>query len=313
MSYSVSVTLLVKTKEENAMPRVNYIVECREFQRFAVKNRLTANEFMLWHGLLELFNKEARGANWPNDYMTLANSVVLAQTTFGAGDSACDILFRARKGLVKHGLIQYRKGRRNALMPQYQMNYFSVAKEDSLTEEEDELIPAGLDSSEDLSPGAGKTAGRKPGKDTANEAVKPLAKALKNPINPNENTDSKLKPSHTALAPRAGNLSLMDILRDMPERLVFDLAWERSKKARGAVAQRLLDLYEGEVDSPDAWDNLCEVMQKGIPPDAILRLMPERPVFSQLMAGLQALSHVSTHGSGQTAELLKQYKNNLKP
>ncbi|MDI9520104.1 MAG: hypothetical protein QM308_02975 [Bacillota bacterium] len=292
------------------MPRVNYVVECREFQKFAVKNRLTANEFMLWHALFELFNREAKGAWWPDDYLTLANSVVLAQTSFGAGDSACDILFRARKGLVKHGLIRYRKGKRNALMPQYAMNYFSVEKEENLNENGAENAPASLDKYEKIEFDAGKTLV----KEAAEPLGKPPAKALKNPIN--LNTDGKPETLHTVPAggksdaEKRNSASLLEILRDLPDGLLFDSAWQTSAKARGAVAQRLLDSYEGEVDSPDAWDDLCEVMRRGLPPDAILRIMPFRPVFSQLLASLRALCHVSVHGSGQTAALIKQYKNN---
>lgn len=293
------------------MPRVNYIVECREFQKFAVKNRLTANEFMLWHALLELFNREAKGAWWPDEYLSLANSVVLAQTSFGAGDSACDILFRARKGLVRHGLIRYRKGKRNALMPQYAMNYFSAEKDENLIESRTENAPAAFDNLDKTELDAGKT----PTSETPKKQGRPQAKALKNPINPN--TDSKPITSHTLPAGgssetgQVNSVNLLEILREKPDRLLFDSAWQTSAKARGAVAQRLLYSYEGVVDSTDAWDSLCEVMRKGLPPDAILRVMPFRPVFSQLSASLQALCHVSAHGSGQTAALIKQFKNNL--
>lgn len=101
----------------------------------------------------------------------------------------------------------------------------------------------------------------------------------------------------------------MELLRDPPCELLFDLAWQSSSKARGAVAQRLLNQYEGEVDVPDAWDGLCEVMGRGVPPDAILRLMPERPMFSRLMAALLALAQVNKRGNGQVAALLEPYKN----
>lgn len=253
------------------MPRVNYIVECREFQRFAIRNRLTANEFMLWHGLLELFNREAKGAWWPDDYLTLANSVVLAQTSFGAGDSACDILFRARKGLVKHGLILYRKGKRNALMPQYKLCYFSVEQDNKTNDIKKETAPAGLDMPEDLVEGAG----RDEGKNEISERGKARVKPLKNPIN--RNIDDKPRPNHTPLPPqgdgKVGPPGLLEILKDKPDELKFDNAWQVSAKARGAVAQRLLNSYEGEVDTKDAWDRLCEVMKMGLPPDAVLRVM----------------------------------------
>ena len=47
------------------MPRINYIAEIRAFAAFASRSRLTANEFVLWHALLEMFNQESCGAHWP--------------------------------------------------------------------------------------------------------------------------------------------------------------------------------------------------------------------------------------------------------
>ena len=70
------------------MPRINYLAEIRAFAAFASRSRLTANEFVLWHALLEMFNQESCGAHWPDGWLPVANARLLAQTTFGAGDSA---------------------------------------------------------------------------------------------------------------------------------------------------------------------------------------------------------------------------------
>lgn len=277
------------------MPRVNYVQECRAFHGFAVNNRLTANEFMLWHALLEIFNKEARGNEWPGGYLNIANSVLLAHTCFGAGDSACDILRRARAGLARHGLIEVVKGRRNSLMPRYRMRYFS-------------LVPEGEPGAGGLeAPGeSGEGAGKMPPRARPSLAARDTAKPAPHLINPNENQNPNR--GHTAPAyPAVNPQGPFRYFLKPPGHLEFDAAWKTSARARGAVAQRLLNRYGGEVNQPDAFDTLCLVMEKGLPPDAILRVMPEKPVFSQLAATLRALSHVLACGDGSLKRLMAFY------
>lgn len=279
------------------MARVNYVAECRAFHAFAARNRLTANEFMLWHGLLEIFNREARGNEWPAGFLDISNSVLLAHTSFGAGDSACDILRRSRAGLQKHGLIEVVKGRRNSLMPRYKMRYFSVP-------DGRETDAPGLDAPEKTPGHAGKDAARE---DTKNEAS-PQASPAPHPINPNP----KANPNRSHIActvPAVNPQGPFRYFMEPPATLEFDLAWKTSARARGAVAQRLLDRYEGDINQPDAWDALCEVMEMGLPPDAVLRVMPEKPLFNQLIASLRALAHVLRHGDGGLKRLMKRFEN----
>jgi len=70
----------------------------------------------------------------------------------------------------------------------------------------------------------------------------------------------------------------------------YDQGWKTSAKARGAVARRLLDKYDGLLEAKDAWGDLCEVMADGLDPSMIERVMPTRPCFSILIARLRALA-----------------------
>ena len=78
--------------------------------------------------------------------------------------------------------------------------------------------------------------------------------------------------------------------RGIPSASGYDLGWKTSARARGAVAQRLLDKYDGLLDTKDAWGDLCEVMADGLDPGTIEQALPTRPCFSQLIARLRALA-----------------------
>ncbi len=249
------------------MPRINYIAEIRAFAAFASRSRLTANEFVLWHALLEMFNQESCGAHWPDGWLPVANARLLAQTTFGAGDSACDRMRRAREGLQRHGLIRYKPGRKGSLMPRYCLNYLSVEPASRAPTAPCETNPP--------------AANPAPGTQASPPAIaetNPAASASHRVPNPDGNGTQNQ--GHTQPVPGG--------TRGRPP--AFDEGWRTSARARGAVAQRLLDAYGGIIDTTDAWGGLCEVMEGGLSPEVILGVMPTRPRFSLLIARLRALA-----------------------
>ena len=240
------------------MPKVNYIRECRAFTAAAAERGLGANEIALWHALFEAFNRKASGEDWPDGYLSISNARLLALTPFGAGDSGCDILRRARERLARQGFIRYRAGERRRLAPAYQMVWLHA-------EEAGEGAPGGRIAA---NPG-GKTGG--------NQETSALGRAAARIPNPKGNL------CHTPSIPG-------DPGHDCAGGPAFDGAWRISARARGAVAQRLIDAYPGRIDSVDAWGGLCEVMAQGLSPERILAEMPGRPVFSRLIARLRALA-----------------------
>ena len=289
------------------MAKVNYVRECRAFLRFSCQRGLTGNEVVLWHALFELMNQEARGGDWPDGFVPLSNARVLSFTTFGSGDSACETLRRARERLAKHGLIKYRRGRRQSAPPGYCMVYFEAetpcnengaaaaqrAPEDGAGHSNPWPRNASADN-------ASAAPSEIRGEESLGKALgSPLGKALGNPLdipvnlngnpNPNPVTHTHLLKGDCLQGAAAPGERLPEGERDAGGE-AFDAAWKTSAKARGAVAQRLIDRYDGLMDAPDAWGDLCELMEHGMPPHKILREMPTRPSMSRLVARLRALA-----------------------
>lgn len=294
------------------MPQVNYITQVRAFQQTALKKNLSGNDFMLYMGLLEIFNKEARGADWPEGYLKLANSVVLAHTTFGAGDSGCRILSRARDNLKAHGLIAFIPGCRNTRMPQYRLKYFD-SLEEANTKPAKTPAPTS-DSGRFADKTDSKDDSKTDGKTVSKDDSKADSSLYHHLINQDLHADPN--PGHTALAAQEQQqpaqainhaASPLAMFEQPPKHLQFDRAWQTSHQVRGAVAQRLLHSFPGQANAPDALEALREVMQRGIPPDAILRAMDYREDTASLVALLKSLAHVKAHGQGRLQELLKPF------
>ncbi|HSK69171.1 MAG TPA: hypothetical protein VLA21_07900 [Candidatus Limnocylindria bacterium] len=283
------------------MARVNYVRECRAFQRFACGKGLTANEVVLWHALFELFNLEARGGDWPDGFVPLTNARVLSLTTFGSGDSGCETLRRARERLARHGLIRYRRGRRQQTPPAYALVYFHADTGDAPDAhcETHSDAPAPTTSSpRDPRRGngnpaeEGSRAGEALGKPLGDTMGNPQGSPLDIPINLKGNQDpNPVVHTHPPGERRCGEAAAAPP-GDFPDEGggAFDAAWRTSAKARGAVAQRLIGRYEGLMDARDAWGSLCELMEGGMPPERILREMPTRPTMNRLVARLRALA-----------------------
>jgi hypothetical protein len=280
------------------MAKVNYIRECRAFTMIAAEERFTANEVVLWHALFELFNRKAEGDEWPEGFVQISNAKLLPMTTFGVGDSGCETLRKARERMQARGLIKYRKGKRGALTPEYCLCYFytETAQEiDSADRVKTSMSvrPQGTIQVRRtgilLGKPLGRSLGRPLGKPLGKPSGKPLGKPLDIPLNVNVNTNVNPNPCQTQFLTGSTNPRAIDDQRHagISE---YDQGWKTSARARGAVAQRLLDKYCGLLDTNDAWGDLCEVMADGLDPGTIERVIPTRPCFSKLIARLRAVT-----------------------
>ena len=103
------------------MVKVNYVREHMRFMEYAVDAELTLAERTLWYVLMHIFNRRARGSEWPDGFVGIGNRRLMLYCGIGF-----DALAKARAGLRRRGLIDYVEGRRNAREPAYRMNYFTV-------------------------------------------------------------------------------------------------------------------------------------------------------------------------------------------
>ncbi len=117
------------------MAIVNYVKESKAFIAYASDNKITANEFVLWHALFHIFNQRATSNVWPDGFVPVSNSKLLSFTTFGCGNSALETLRKSRDRLIQRGLIEYRAGERNKRNPMYRIIFFNTSETADFTQE----------------------------------------------------------------------------------------------------------------------------------------------------------------------------------
>lgn len=152
------------------MLKVNYVLEAETFIEYASHNSLSGNERALWYALFHLMNREAKGAGWPERFISVPNKVLLALVPFSE-----DVLPDVRNRLTQRGLIEYLAGERNKRPPRYAMRYFypqivdnSCGKPvDNLPDGENDLVCADV-APEKPGKTPGKNTRKTPGKNTGN-------------------------------------------------------------------------------------------------------------------------------------------------
>lgn len=103
------------------MAYVNYVREHMAFIEFASDKNLTGNERTFWYALIHEANRRANGSDWPEDFISIPNSRLLALVPFSENK-----IPELRNRLRQLGLIDFRKGDRNKRAPEYKIIYFSA-------------------------------------------------------------------------------------------------------------------------------------------------------------------------------------------
>ena len=103
------------------MAYVNYVREHMAFIEAASDKGLSGNERALWYALMHIANQRASGSDWPEDFISIPNTRLLAYVPFGESK-----IPEIRNRLKQHGLIDFRRGERNKRAPEYKIIYFAA-------------------------------------------------------------------------------------------------------------------------------------------------------------------------------------------
>lgn len=221
------------------MAIVNYVRESRAFIRYASDNSVTGNERLLWYALFEEFNDRAQGVNWPDGFISISNRRLLSWLPFSE-----DSLIKARNRLAQRGIIKYKPGQKNTQNPMYRLLYFSTVTQS---------YPQDTESNPQI---AGNTQGNMQGNQQGNMPgnVPGNMPGINVNLNVAQNVASN-GASHT---------------------YCNDDAWRTSARVRYAVAQRILDGYQGDktFGSDVHWD-IVEYLEKGMTPDRIASVLED--------------------------------------
>lgn len=260
------------------MPIISYINECKAFCEYAAEERLSDNEVVLWHALFNLVNLRAVSNCWPEAFIPLTNAKLLSMTPWGSGNSAVEKLRRTRDRLIQRGLVAYEPGERRKRAPMYQLRYFQAADDAGFTHKN---MGNGVGNSEGNGVGNGEGNGEDIKEKDGDRDPDPNGTHRREPAAAGRAREAAPTP-----AGRPGGYRRPD---GAPGVCRFDSGWETSAKARGAIAQRLMDGWEGVNDDVNLWGRLCELMEDGLPPEVIEDTMPHFGRAGLLVARLNTL------------------------
>lgn len=263
------------------MPIISYISECKAFCEYASEERLSDNEVVLWHALFNLFNQRAVSSNWPEGFLPLTNAKVLSMTPWGSGNAAVEKLRRTRDRLIQRGLIDYEPGERRKRAPLYALQYFHPVDNCSFTHKN--MVNSVCNGEGN---GVGNPVGN--GVDIKDKDVYQDGNVDNiTHINLLQEDNARADvPWYQPYVPRDGFYA-GECGRELPCR--FDAGWQLSDKARGAVAQRLINAFAGDINVDNLWGELCSLMERGLPPELIDDCMHSEDSASLLLAKLNML------------------------
>ena len=265
------------------MPIVNYIREHEWFIEFAADEGLTPNDVALYDAILYFVNRKAEGNEWPDDFIRIRNDRLLPFCHMGF-----DAMARSRNKLKQKGVIDFLNGNRNSEAPAYKILYKCM--EEKSFPQDDGFYPLKTDKSTD------KSADKPTDKSTDKSADKPTDKSAdiipnytENDIQYQNGNDSHTDSITTANRAR-GRLSETYIdSAGLEQRCRFDSAFLTSDRARMAVVQRILDKFDGEMDSENAHFRLAEFLHDGMPPEI---LEDEIGSYKSLRKFVAAMAHI---------------------
>ncbi|MBR3740589.1 MAG: hypothetical protein IKN04_09025 [Clostridia bacterium] len=245
------------------MPIVNYVREHIRFMEYATDEHLTGSERLLWYALMHIMNQRAQGNVWPDEFIRVSNDRLLSYCPM-----KFDTMANARNSLKQRGLIEFTKGEKNKLSPAYRMIYFYPQYAAPETERDGESYPKNSDNmGGNMGYNMGCNMGYNMGGNMGDISINYTDMETVPQMKPGEiHTQDGYYGEYTTSRARAQGYIGTD--GEMhPSR--YDSAWAISKRARGAVAQRLIDSFPGEPLPYDEHARLMEVMENGVAPEAI--------------------------------------------
>ena len=266
------------------MPIVNYVREHIRFMEYATDEHLSASERLLWYALMHIMNQRAQGNVWPDEFIRISNDRLLSYCPM-----KFDTMASARNGLKQRGLIEFTKGEKNKLSPAYRMIYFYPQYVAPNVENDGESYPENSDNiGGNMGYNIGGSMGYNHGGNMGDISINNTDMDTSPQRKPGE--IHTLKYCHQGNTPHARAETYFDP-QDKRQPARFDSAWKTSEKARGAVAQRLIDglLFPCEPGSR-LHQRFVDFMRFGMPPELIEDVGESKTTEAGLMIELSTLA-----------------------
>ena len=247
------------------MSQINFVGEFRAIMETCRRESITARARLLWIALFYLANDRARDDEqtgtweWPDDFFAVNNAELL---TFCPLEKRA--LLDARNRLKQLGVIDFRPGDNASKPAKYRIKYLTGPQWcKNVPQDVPQHVP------QDVPQHVPYYINNKQG---INKEI--------DTHNPSVTNDARTRD-------RLGQFYTTET--GSRERCRFDNGYMVSAKARGAVAQRIISQFFGDVDVENAHAALCRFLEDGMPPELAEDCVEDYRTMSEWLGHLQKI------------------------
>ena len=257
------------------MSQINFVAEFRAIMEACRRDSVPGRTRLLWIALFYLANDRARedeqtGAwEWPDDFFPVNNAELATHCPLEKR-----AILEARNRLKQMGVIDFKAGD-NALKPaKYRFRYLTCDQwcknaPQHAPQEVPQHAPQGA-----------------PNYININRDIR---------VNPKEN-DTHTDVNHIIHRAGAGarrqDTEVYKTAEGETKPCRFDWAFKTSDRARMAVAQRILDRFDGELDSENAHFRICEMLHDGMEPEIFEDEIGKYSSLREYIAAMATIFHI---------------------
>lgn len=289
------------------MPIVNYVREHIRFMEYAADEHLSASERLLWYALMHIMNQRAQANIWPDEFIRISNDRLLSYCPM-----KFDTMATARNGLKQRGLIEFTKGEKNKLSPSYRMIYFypqyvapSVENDGDYTIISDNM---GGNTGDNMGGNIGYNQGSNPVGNPGDIKINNTYTESNSVQNIRKHTRTNVPQGYTPRAGENGYIGLDGEIRACR----YDSAWKTSARARGAVAQRVIEGIGFACLGDELHERLTGMMALGMPPELMEDAAAKSASESAFKAALDRIAEKRgyTQEAGEWSRCLSMARGN---
>lgn len=256
------------------MSQINFVGEFRAIMETCRKESLPARSRLLWIALFYLANDRARedeqtGAwDWPEDFFPVNNAELFTHCPLEKR-----ALLDARNRLKQMGVIDFKAGD-NAIKPaKYKIRYLTGGQ---WCKNAPQGVPQGVPQHVPQHVPQGAPQGV-PYYINQDKGINKERDTHDSDIVINTRARDRLSETYTT---ETGST----------ERCRFDDSYLTSERARGAIAQRIIQQFFGDVDADNAHETLCQFLADGMPPEIAEDCVEDYRSMSQWLGHLRMLA-----------------------
>lgn len=277
------------------MSKINFVGEFRAIMETCRRESLPARARLLWIALFYLANDRATENEqdetweWPDDFFSVNNAELITHCPLEKR-----AMLEARNRLKQLGYIDFRAGDNATKPAKYRIHYLTGGQWcKNAPQGVPQQVPQGVP------------------QQVPQGAPQPVPYYININNNQNENnTHDQFNIDNARARDRLSETYTTETGRE--ERCRFDNGFLVSARARGAVAQRILGQFFGDIDVDNSHATLCQMLEDGMPPEVAEDCVEDFRSMSEYLGHLRKIYRAGRYAEKRDALEMAKLKRLVK-